>query len=108
MNGVPADDPKGALVHKLIRNGAALYCAHTNADNACRRLGRAREGHRAHRHRPLDATPRTPMDVLTTYVPVADAEQVLKALTEAPARSATTARRAGTVVEDPPLDGAEP
>ncbi|MCP2249536.1 Nif3-like dinuclear metal center hexameric protein [Lentzea aerocolonigenes] len=34
VNGVPADDPKGALVHKLIRNGAALYCAHTNADSA--------------------------------------------------------------------------
>jgi len=34
VNGVPADDPKGALVHKLIRNRAALYCAHTNADSA--------------------------------------------------------------------------
>jgi dinuclear metal center YbgI/SA1388 family protein len=34
VNGVPANDPKGALVHKLIRNRAALYCAHTNADSA--------------------------------------------------------------------------
>ncbi|KJK39193.1 hypothetical protein UK23_40810, partial [Lentzea aerocolonigenes] len=34
VNGVPADDPKGALVHKLIRNRTALYCAHTNADSA--------------------------------------------------------------------------
>ncbi|WP_329787649.1 Nif3-like dinuclear metal center hexameric protein [Lentzea sp. DG1S-22] len=34
VNGVPADDPKGALVHRLIRSGAALYCAHTNADSA--------------------------------------------------------------------------
>ncbi|GLY54717.1 Nif3-like dinuclear metal center hexameric protein [Lentzea sp. NBRC 102530] len=34
VNGVPADDPKGSLVHKLIRNGGALYCAHTNADSA--------------------------------------------------------------------------
>ncbi|MEU0884779.1 Nif3-like dinuclear metal center hexameric protein [Lentzea sp. NPDC005914] len=34
VNGVPADEPKGALVHKLIRNRAALYCAHTNADSA--------------------------------------------------------------------------
>jgi dinuclear metal center YbgI/SA1388 family protein len=34
VNGVPADEPKGALVHKLIRGGAALYCAHTNADSA--------------------------------------------------------------------------
>ena len=38
VNGVPADDPKGALVHKLIRNRAALYCAHTNADSALQRL----------------------------------------------------------------------
>ncbi len=34
VNGVPASEPKGALVHKLIRNRAALYCAHTNADSA--------------------------------------------------------------------------
>lgn len=34
VHGVPADDPKGALVHKLIRSGIGLYCAHTNADTA--------------------------------------------------------------------------
>jgi len=34
VHGVPADDPKGALVHKLIRSGIGLYCAHTNADSA--------------------------------------------------------------------------
>ncbi|WP_367132062.1 Nif3-like dinuclear metal center hexameric protein [Saccharothrix sp. HUAS TT1] len=34
VTGVPADDPKGALVHRLIRNGVALYTAHTNADVA--------------------------------------------------------------------------
>ncbi|WP_020496446.1 Nif3-like dinuclear metal center hexameric protein [Sciscionella marina] len=34
VHGVPADDPKGALVHRLIRAGVALYCAHTNADAA--------------------------------------------------------------------------
>ena len=36
VHGVPADDPKGALVHKLIRSGIGLYCAHTNADTARR------------------------------------------------------------------------
>jgi len=89
VNGVPADDPKGALVHKLIRNGAALYCAHTNADNAlpgvsdalAKAIGLTVTG-------PLDATPHAPKDVLTTYVPAADAEQVLKALTEAGASAA--------------------
>ena len=34
VHGVPADDPKGRLVHRLIRFGAALFVAHTNADRA--------------------------------------------------------------------------
>ncbi|GAA2777391.1 Nif3-like dinuclear metal center hexameric protein [Saccharopolyspora taberi] len=34
VHGVPADDPKGRLVHRLIRAGIGLYCAHTNADSA--------------------------------------------------------------------------
>jgi dinuclear metal center YbgI/SA1388 family protein len=34
VHGVPADDPKGRLVHRLIRSGIGLYCAHTNADTA--------------------------------------------------------------------------
>lgn len=34
VHGVAADTPKGRLVHRLIRHGVALYCAHTNADAA--------------------------------------------------------------------------
>jgi dinuclear metal center YbgI/SA1388 family protein len=34
VHGVPADDPKGRLVHRLIRGGAGLFVAHTNADRA--------------------------------------------------------------------------
>jgi dinuclear metal center YbgI/SA1388 family protein len=34
VHGVPADDPKGGLVHRLIRAGAGLFVAHTNADRA--------------------------------------------------------------------------
>jgi dinuclear metal center YbgI/SA1388 family protein len=34
VHGVPADDPKGRLVHRLVRAGAALFVAHTNADRA--------------------------------------------------------------------------
>lgn len=33
-HGVPADDPKGRVIHRLIRSGIGLYCAHTNADSA--------------------------------------------------------------------------
>jgi dinuclear metal center YbgI/SA1388 family protein len=34
VHGVPADDAKGRLVHRLIRAGAGLFVAHTNADRA--------------------------------------------------------------------------
>ena len=34
VHGVPADTTKGSLVHRMIRSGIALYCAHTNADSA--------------------------------------------------------------------------
>jgi dinuclear metal center YbgI/SA1388 family protein len=34
VHGVPAGTPKGGLVHRLIRAGAGLFCAHTNADAA--------------------------------------------------------------------------
>src|SRR4051795_13132630 len=34
VHAVPADDPKGRLVHRLIRAEAALFVAHTNADRA--------------------------------------------------------------------------
>jgi dinuclear metal center YbgI/SA1388 family protein len=34
VHGVPADDPKGGLVHRLVRAGVGLFCAHTNADAA--------------------------------------------------------------------------
>lgn len=34
VDTVAADTPKGALIHRLIRSGAALFSAHTNADAA--------------------------------------------------------------------------
>jgi dinuclear metal center YbgI/SA1388 family protein len=34
VHSVPANTPKGRVVHRLIRAGIALYCAHTNADAA--------------------------------------------------------------------------
>jgi dinuclear metal center YbgI/SA1388 family protein len=36
VHGVPADDPKGRLVHRLIRGNAGLFVAHTNADRAAK------------------------------------------------------------------------
>lgn len=37
VNSVAADTPKGQVLHQLIRNGVALFAAHTNAD--CARPG---------------------------------------------------------------------
>jgi dinuclear metal center YbgI/SA1388 family protein len=34
VHGVPADDPKGRLIHRLIRGNSGLFVAHTNADRA--------------------------------------------------------------------------
>lgn len=44
VHGVPADDPKGRLVHRLIRSGMGLYCAHTNADTAVQGVSDALAG----------------------------------------------------------------
>ncbi len=71
VHGVGADTPKGALVHRLVRGGAALFTAHTNADAAdpgvsdalAAALGLAVEG-------PLDAASGPPLDKIVTFVPV--------------------------------------
>lgn len=34
VHTVAATTPKGALIHRALTSGCALYCAHTNADNA--------------------------------------------------------------------------
>jgi dinuclear metal center YbgI/SA1388 family protein len=34
VHGVGTDTAKGRLVHRMIRSGIALFCAHTNADSA--------------------------------------------------------------------------
>jgi dinuclear metal center YbgI/SA1388 family protein len=74
VHGVGADTPKGALVHRLVRGGAALFTAHTNADAAdpgvsdalAAALGLAVEG-------PLEALPSAPLDKIITFVPVGPA-----------------------------------
>ncbi len=84
VHGVPADDPKGALVHRLIRGGAAHFVAHTNADVAdpgvsdalAERIGLA--GVAA-----LDPQPDEPFDKVVVYVPAADAQRLIDALAAA-------------------------
>ncbi|GAA3870749.1 Nif3-like dinuclear metal center hexameric protein [Saccharothrix violaceirubra] len=113
VKGVPADDPKGALVHRLIRSGIALYTAHTNADAAhdgvsdalASALGLTVTG-------PLTPAPEPERDVLTTYVPVEHARQVLAALHAAGAGGAGDYRETAWTVDGTgqfrPVGGANP
>ncbi|MBB5956091.1 dinuclear metal center YbgI/SA1388 family protein [Saccharothrix tamanrassetensis] len=113
VNGVPADDPKGALVHRLIRNDVALYTAHTNADVAlpgvsdalAEALGLVVTG-------PLTPAPARELDVLATYVPVDQASRVLDALHAAGAGTIGDYRDVAWKVDGVgqfrPLEGARP
>jgi dinuclear metal center YbgI/SA1388 family protein len=113
VHGVPADDPKGALVHRMIRAGVAHLVAHTNADVASPGVSDAlgaRLGLEA--MRPLDAQVDAGADKLVVFVPSGDAERLVDALAAAGAggigdyeRCAWTAEGTGTFR---PLAGASP
>jgi dinuclear metal center YbgI/SA1388 family protein len=113
VHGVPADDPKGALVHRMIRAGVAHLVAHTNADVAdpgvsdalAARLGLTDV-------RPLSAQDGAALDKLVVFVPHADVRAVVDALARAGAgrlgdydHCSWTTQGEGTFR---PLDGAHP
>ncbi|MFN2517602.1 MAG: Nif3-like dinuclear metal center hexameric protein [Jatrophihabitantaceae bacterium] len=84
VHGVPADDPKGALVHRLIRADVACFVAHTNADVADPGVSDAladRIG--LHGLRTLEPQPEEPLDKLVVYVPTQDAPRLVDALAAA-------------------------
>jgi dinuclear metal center YbgI/SA1388 family protein len=74
VHGIGADTPKGALLHRLVRAGTALFTAHTNADSAdpgvsdalAAALGLDVTG-------PLVGVPAAPLDKIVTFVPVGPA-----------------------------------
>jgi dinuclear metal center YbgI/SA1388 family protein len=74
VHGVAADTPKGALLHRLIRAGTALFTAHTNADAAdpgvsdalAAAIGLTAQG-------PLVAAAEPAMDKIVTFIPVGPA-----------------------------------
>lgn len=78
VRSVRADDPKGAVVHRLLRAGIALHVLHTNADAArpgvsdalARVLG-------LDDLVPLSAAPADPLDKHVVYVPTEDAERLV-------------------------------
>lgn len=81
VHGFPATTPKGRTLATLAGAGCALLTAHTNADQAlggvseslARALGLTDLV-------PIVPAPAEPLDKLTTYVPVADADRVRAAL----------------------------
>lgn len=84
VHAVAATEAKGALLHRLIRAGVALYTAHTNADaaeggvaDALARLVGLQD------LRPLVAAPAAALDKHVVFVPAADAERLVDALAAA-------------------------
>jgi dinuclear metal center YbgI/SA1388 family protein len=85
VHGVPADHPKGRLVHRLVRAGVGLFTAHTNADSAdpgvsdalADALGLTVTG-------PLQPRGAEQLDKIVTFVPTGEpAARVLDALAAA-------------------------
>lgn len=113
VDSVAADRPKGALVHRLIRAGCALFTAHTNADSAdpgvsdalAAVLGLSVTG-------PIDPKPVPAVDKWSIQVPAEHAETVLTALFAAGAGGSGDYREAAWRVTGTgqfrPLDGAKP
>ncbi len=74
VHGVAADTPKGALLHRLIRTGTALFTAHTNADAADPGVSDALAGALGLQVRgPLVPAPDPPLDKIITFIPVGPA-----------------------------------
>ncbi|WP_433591173.1 Nif3-like dinuclear metal center hexameric protein [Nocardia sp. CA-145437] len=113
VDTVAADTPKGALLHRLIRSGCALFSAHTNADSAdpgvsdalAAAIGLTVTG-------PLDPKPLTALDKWVVQVPVTHRDAVLDALFAAGAgRIGAYSDAAWTVAgtgQFRPLEGANP
>ncbi len=84
VHGVPADDPKGGLIHRMIRSGVAHFVAHTNADVAAPGVSDALADRLGLRDpRPLEAQDDEPLDKLVVFVPLASTERVVDALAAA-------------------------
>ncbi|SHG55956.1 dinuclear metal center protein, YbgI/SA1388 family [Jatrophihabitans endophyticus] len=84
VHGVPADDPKGGLVHRMIRGGVAHLVAHTNADVASPGVSDALAARFGLRDlQPLDPQPGPALDKLVVFVPTAEREPMIDALAAA-------------------------
>lgn len=113
VDSVAASTPKGALVHRLIRSGCALFTAHTNADSAdpgvsdalAQAIGLKITG-------PLEPKPLTAVDKWVVSTPSTHTDAVLTALFTAGAGATgnygDSAWQAQGVSQFRPLSGANP
>ena len=84
VHGVPVTDPKGAMVHTLVRAGVAHFAAHTNADIAEHGVSEAlARTLQLHDVRPLVPLPAPARDQLAVLVPAEALDRVRAALSEA-------------------------
>ncbi|MFC9895401.1 Nif3-like dinuclear metal center hexameric protein [Nocardia sp. NPDC127579] len=113
VDSVAASTPKGALVHRLIRSGCALFSAHTNADSADPGVSDALAAALGLTvTRPLDPKPTAAVDSWVIQIPRTDTDQVLAALFAAGAGGQGAyhecASRTASLGQFRPLPGANP
>lgn len=84
VHGVAATDPKGAVVHRLVRAGCGLLAAHTNADSPAYGVSESLAlALGLVDVRPLDPDPAPALDKLVVFAPAGDAERLRTVLAEA-------------------------
>jgi len=113
VHSIAATTFKGALLHRLVRSGVALYTAHTNADAATGGVADALAAAVGLVDTvPLQAAPAEALDKHVVFVPADDAGTLVDALAAAGAgavgryaRCAWSTTGEGTFT---PLDGATP
>lgn len=113
VHAVPASDPKGRLVHRMISAGCALFVAHTNADRARPGVSDALAAAVGLGETdPLEPAGTTPLDKIVAFVPSDAANLIVDALSEAGAgaigdysRAAFLHEGTGTFIPQP---GANP
>src|ERR1700761_1625390 len=81
VDTVAADTPKGALIHRLIRSGRALFTAHTNADSAAPGVSDAlADALGLTVEDVLEPQPAPDLDKWAVFVPVTHAEAIRTAV----------------------------
>ncbi|MBY6367308.1 Nif3-like dinuclear metal center hexameric protein [Rhodococcoides corynebacterioides] len=113
VDTVGAHTPKGALIHRLVRAGCALFTAHTNADSARPGVSDAlADALGLVDTAPLDPKDAAALDKWVVFVPDADAAAVREALFAAGAGALGDYRECSWattgVGQFRPVDGANP